>query len=123
MPKHVLDVGNCAPDHSAIRSLVEQNFDAQVQQVHDLEGALAALENRRPDLVLVNRKLDIDYSDGMAIVRHLKSQPRWADIPVMLITNYPEYQAEAIAAGAVVGFGKQELRNSETLAKLTQYLE
>lgn len=123
MPKHVLDVGNCGPDHSAIRNLVEQNFDARVQQAHDLAGALAALDNRRPDLVLVNRKLDIDYSDGMAILRHMKSEPRWADIPVMLITNYPEYQAEAIAAGAVSGFGKQELRSSETLSKLAQYLE
>jgi two-component system chemotaxis response regulator CheY len=80
------------------------------------------LEKSPADLVLVNRKLDIDYSDGMAIVRHLKTESRWSAIPVMLITNYPEYQAEAVAAGAVPGFGKQDLRASETLEKLGRIL-
>jgi two-component system chemotaxis response regulator CheY len=122
MPKSVLDIGNCVPDHAAIRATIEGNFDARVIQAHDLSSALRELDSQPADLVLVNRKLDLDYSDGMVIVRHLKGDPRWAGIPVMLITNYPEYQAEAVAAGAVPGFGKQELRSSETLAKLEKHL-
>lgn len=122
MTKRVLDVGNCVPDHAAIRSLIEGNFDAQVAQADDLASALAELQKQPADLVLVNRKLDLDYSDGMAIVRRLKSDPQWSNAPVMLITNYPEYQAEAVAAGAEPGFGKQELRKSETLEKLRKFL-
>jgi response regulator RpfG family c-di-GMP phosphodiesterase len=122
MPKRVIDVGNCGPDHGAIRRLIEGNFDAQVLHADDLTSALAELDKAPADLVLVNRKLDLDYSDGMAIVRHLKSDARWSSIPVMLVTNYPEYQAEAVAAGAVPGFGKQELRASETLEKLGKVL-
>jgi CheY-like chemotaxis protein len=122
MPKRVLDVGNCVPDHAAIRRLIEQNFDAQVDQVDDLNGALAALDRQPADLVLVNRKLDLDYSDGLVIVRRLKSDPKWSAIPVMLISNYPEYQAEAVAAGAVPGFGKQELRTNDTLERLGKFL-
>ena len=122
MSKRVLDVGNCVPDHAAIRRLIEGHFDASVAQANDLAGAVAELERQSADLVLVNRKLDLDYSDGMAILRHLKSDPRWAKVPVMLITNYPEYQAEAVAAGAEPGFGKQELRNNETLEKLKRFL-
>jgi CheY-like chemotaxis protein len=123
MTKRVLDVGNCVPDHAAIRGLIERNFDAQVVQADDLASALAELQNQSADLVLVNRKLDLDYSDGMAIVRHFKADPQWSSVPVMLITNYPEYQAEAIAAGAEPGFGKQELRTNETLEKLQRFLQ
>jgi response regulator RpfG family c-di-GMP phosphodiesterase len=122
MSKCVIDVGNCGPDHAAIRRLIEGNFDAQVAAADDLKSALAVLDKSPADLVLVNRKLDLDYSDGMAIIRHLKSDDRWSSIPVMLITNYPEYQAEAVAAGALPGFGKQELRTSETLEKLGKIL-
>jgi CheY-like chemotaxis protein len=123
MSKRVLDVGNCVPDHAAIRRLIEANFDASVAQANDLAGAVAELQRQSADLVLVNRKLDLDYSDGMAIVRHLKSDPTWAKLPVMLITNYPEHQANAVAAGAEPGFGKQELRSTETLEKLKRFLE
>jgi CheY-like chemotaxis protein len=123
MSKRVLDVGNCVPDHAAIRRLIENHFDARVAQANDLAGAVADLQRQPADLVLVNRKLDVDYSDGMAIVRRLKDDPHWARIPVMLITNYPEYQAEAVAAGAEPGFGKQELHSNETLEKLKRYLE
>lgn len=120
--KRVIDVGNCVPDHSAIRRMIESNFDAHVVPASDLNDTLALLRNDWADLVLVNRKLDIDYSDGMAIVRHLKTDPQWSSVPVMLVTNYPQYQAEAIAAGAEPGFGKQELRSAETLEKLGKYL-
>jgi two-component system, chemotaxis family, chemotaxis protein CheY len=123
MTKRVIDVGNCAPDHAAIRRQIESTFDAKVLEADDLAGALARLEEQPADLILVNRKLDLDYSDGMAIVRHLKADSRWSSIPVMLISNYPEYQSEAVAAGAVPGFGKQELRTSETREKLEKYLE
>ncbi|MEX2138141.1 MAG: response regulator [Pirellulales bacterium] len=122
MTKRVLDVGNCVPDHAAIRGLIERSFDAQVAQAHDLAGAVAELQKQPADLVLVNRKLDLDYSDGMAVVRHLKADPQWSATPVMLITNFPEYQVEAVNSGAEPGFGKQELRTNETLEKLRKYL-
>jgi DNA-binding response OmpR family regulator len=122
MAKRVIDVGNCVPDHAAIRRLIESNFDAQVAQAHDLKDALHALEREPAALVLVNRKLDIDYSDGMAIIKHLKSSEQWSATPVMLISNYAEYQAEAIAAGCEPGFGKQELRSEATLEKLKRFL-
>ena len=51
------------------------------------------------DLVLVNRKLDIDYSDGTEVIRTLKGDSKTADVPLMLVTNYPEHQEAAIAAG------------------------
>ena len=123
MPKRVLDVGQCGPDHSSIRSYLTRNFDCEVVQVDDGAGALAELKNGPFDLVLVNRKLDCDYSDGIEVIRALKADPDAASVPMMLVTNYAEHQEAAIAVGAIPGFGKLEFQKPETREKLAELLE
>ena len=122
MSKHVLDVGNCGPDHAAIRSYLTANFDCEVSQTHGLADTLAELRTGRFDLVLINRKLDADYSDGVEILRAMKADPQTADVPVMLVTNYAEHQDAAVAAGALPGFGKLEFDRPETKEKLAAVL-
>jgi CheY-like chemotaxis protein len=123
MSKRVLDVGNCVPDHAAIRGLLERIFRAEVVQAHDPDDALAALRAGPFDLVLVNRKLDQDYSDGLDIIKSIKADPKVAQVPCMLITNYADQQETAVAAGAEYGFGKKELHTEETRAKLKRFLD
>ena len=123
MPHRILDVGNCRPDHSAITSFLTRHFDCQVTQAHGAEDALQELRSRKYDLVLVNRKLDRDYSDGMDVIREIKAQPHLADVACMLITNYPEHQDAAVEAGAVRGFGKLEFSEPETLDRLRSVLQ
>jgi len=122
MTKTVIDCGNCGPDYNSIRKLVQSRFDAVVLQTDALEDTLALLGQRPVDLVTVNRKLDRDYSDGLDVIRGIKADPRWAQLPVMLITNYEEHQAEAIAVGAVHGFGKLQLSDPATASLLEPYL-
>ena len=122
MPKRVLDVGNCGPDHAAIRSLLTRLFAAEVVQADGPDDTAELLAAQPFDLVLVNRKLDFDYSDGMEIIRQIKRNPKYAALPVMLITNYPEHQAAAIAEGAIHGFGKRELASRQTHEKLSRVL-
>jgi CheY-like chemotaxis protein len=121
MPKRVLDVGNCGPDHAAIRRLLGR-FDCEVLQADDARGALAALRAGGVDLVLVNRKLDVDYSDGMEVIRQIKADAAVAATPVMLITNYAEHQDAAEAIGALRGFGKLKFGKPETHDKLEAVL-
>ena len=120
--KRVLDVGNCPPDHAAIRHLIESRFDAVVLQAHHAADTLATLQSQSIDLVLVNRKLDQDYSDGVAIIRQIKATAEWTEVPVMLISNYPEHQQIAIEAGGELGFGKLALNEPETLERLRPFL-
>jgi two-component system, chemotaxis family, chemotaxis protein CheY len=122
MPKRVLDVGQCQPDHAAIRRLVQGQFGAEVVQADRLDDALAQLRTGRFDLVLINRKLDVDYSDGIDILRAIKADAELASTPVMLVTNYAEHQQEAVAAGGEPGFGKAELNRAETREKLGRFL-
>ena len=60
----VLDVGNCVPDHASIKRMLLANFDVEVLQTHQVQDTLALLRKQPVDLVLINRKLDCDYSDG-----------------------------------------------------------
>lgn len=122
MTKTVLDVGNCGPDHASLSAMLRESFDVEILSADQWSDALDILQSRGVDLVLVNRKLDIDYSDGLEIIRRMKSDPRWSTIPVMLITNYAEHQEAAVAIGAEYGFGKLELRTSQTRARLERCL-
>lgn len=120
--KRVLDVGQCQADHAAIRRLIERDFGAEVVQAHSLREALDALRRGRFDLVLVNRKLDADYSDGIDVLRALKQDTALAAVSVMLVTNYAEHQQAAVAAGAEPGFGKAALNATETRDRLRRFL-
>ncbi len=118
----ILDVGNCQPDHGAIRSFLSQHFDCQVTQAHGPIDAIAELRDGGYSLVLINRKLDRDHSDGIEIIRQIKADPQLKAIAVMLITNYAEHQDAAVALGAERGFGKLELEKDKTLEQLRQIL-
>ena len=122
MKKRILDVGNCQPDHAAIIRLLTGRFDCEIVQTHGAPDALAALRAGKFDLVLVNRKLDQDYSDGIEVIRQIKADANGAAVPVMLITNYAEHQDAAEAIGALRGFGKLEYDKPETHAKLDAVL-
>lgn len=122
MPKTVIDCGNCGPDHNSIRNMIQRHFDAVVEQTHDGRQTLARLRKGGVDLVLVNRKLDRDYSDGMDVIRQIKADDQLKDVPVMLVTNYEEHQQAAVAIGAVAGFGKLSVSDPQTHALLEPFL-
>jgi CheY-like chemotaxis protein len=122
MTKQVLDIGNCRPDHAAIRSLIEGAFDASVTQAHGMDDALAVLRTTPFTLVLVNRQMDRDRSSGLAVIEKIKSTPEVASTPVMMITNFADHQELAVQAGAERGFGKRELADPATREKLAAFL-
>lgn len=122
MSKRVLNVGQCSPDHASIRWLMEQEFGAEVVPADSLDEALAELRGGDFALVLVNRLLDADRSEGMAVIDAIKSDPALADVPVMMVSNYADWQKRAVASGAVEGFGKSELASTATKAKLERFL-
>ena len=120
--KHVLSIGNCGFDNGSLRSLVG-GFQAELAAADDWSDAAELLQRGKFDLVIVNRKLDADGGDGLEIIRELKQSPEFGALPVMLLSNYPEYQAQAVAAGAEPGFGKSQLQSAATQELLAQYLE
>jgi hypothetical protein len=61
------------------------------------------------DLLLLNRQLDygFDEREGVALIRKLRAN--YPSVKTMLVSNYPEAQAAAVAEGALPGFGKREI--------------
>lgn len=102
--------------------MIEHHFAAQVLPANSLLDALQQLHCQPFDLVLVNRQLDRDGSEGLEVVRQIKADPNLRSTPVMMITNFSEYQQSAQHAGAVEGFGKRSLNAPDTLAKLKPLL-
>ena len=103
--------------------MFETKFGVEVVQADGPGDSLKLLRQESFDLVLVNRKLDQDYSDGLEVIRQIKADTQFANVPCMLVTNYAEQQQTAVKAGAEYGFGKKDLYAQEAQQRLARFLK
>lgn len=123
MSQTVLSVGQCVPDEAALEQFLRANFTVHIVTADTTPEAMNLLRSTSYDLVLINRKLDADYTDGTDLLRLIKSDEALQATPVMIVSNYPEYQDAAVQMGAVYGFGKAELGRSDVIARLEPFLK
>lgn len=116
--KKVLDVGNCDPDHAAISGFLTSNFDVEMGRAKLPADTMSQLKSGDWDLVVINRKLDEDYTDGLEIIKQMKADPDTKSVPVMLVTNLAEHQDAAVAEGALRGFGKLEYSDPTAIERV-----
>src|SRR5436190_21888210 len=121
--KTIVLVGHCGPDSSYLRMTVDKaSKGARILMADDdseLQDALA----QNPDLVLFNRELGYGFThktgvDAIAHLRKLSPQLR-----MMLVSNYADAQAAAVANGALPGFGKREIGSPRVIEVLRAALE
>src|ERR1700712_3338482 len=99
MPKRIALIGHCGPDSSYLRMAVSRAArDAKVVLADD-DTELNNLLKEGVDLLLFNRVLDygFDENEGVAVIRKIRA--KYPHVKSMLVSNYVEAQAEAIAAG------------------------
>jgi two-component system chemotaxis response regulator CheY len=120
--KRVLSVGQCAMDGGSILRMLSSTFGVEVKAADTARQALALLETEQFSLVLVNRVFDADGGSGQELIRAIKAAPATRAVPVMLVSNFPEAQDEAVASGAIPGFGKAALNQPETAERLKALL-
>lgn len=118
----VLDVGQCGYDHRRISSLLTDRFGARVERADRIESALEAMREGGFDLVLVNRILDAEGSQGLDLIRRAGNDPAINGTPIMLVSNYEDAQQAAVQAGALPGFGKSDLGNEQLIERLAEVL-
>lgn len=116
----VLVVGNCSFDNAMLRRWLAEEFQAEHQAVQTGDEAVHAVGQEKYDLVIVNRVLDYDGSSGVEVIERLRQEKNVP--PTMLLSNYSDAQAAATAAGAVPGFGKNDLPGEEARSRVAPYL-
>ena len=122
MAKKVALVGQCGPDSSFLRMAVS-SADRSVQVLAaDDSGELSQVLAQGVDLLLLNREMPygFDDSEGIDLIRKLRT--KHPGVKMMLVSNYPDAQAAAVAAGAVPGFGKREIGTSRVQHVLREAL-
>jgi len=119
-PRFVL-VGHCGMDSGMITHAVQKAVPhASIVYME----AMAELQACGPmDVLLINRVLpgSLGQGSGVELIRELSTLTGEARPKMLLISNYPDAQQKAESAGALPGFGKNELvspRVRELLAGL-----
>ena len=92
-----------ADDSVTIQRVIELTFadeDVDVTTVGDGQMAIDRLETDPPDIILAD--VDMPKRDGYEVAAYVKSRPKLAHIPVVLLTGAfePIDQARATAAGS-----------------------
>ena len=108
--KKVVLVGHCGPDSSYLRmAVMSADKNVQVLMADDMDELEALLAKGHADLLLLNRELSWGFHDmgGVDLIRKLRGLH--PELRMMLVSNYPDAQAAAVAAGGVPGFGKREI--------------
>ena len=97
-----------ADDSKVVRVKTGRLFEKlgwRVLLADDGQAALRCLVDAYPDLLITD--VEMPGLDGFGLTRHLRSHPRWARLPVIMITSSDDkHRAEAHAAGVNVLLGK-----------------
>lgn len=99
-------VGHCRPDSFAMRSALGRYAPGAV--FVDVNDAASLAAHADAGALLVNRVLDGRFDTGNG-VELIGSMPEAQRRRATLVSNLPDAQAEAVALGAVPGFGKSEM--------------
>jgi two-component system, chemotaxis family, chemotaxis protein CheY len=108
----VLSIGQCGYDDSRIGQVVRTVLGATLDRAASPQEALQKIAAKKYDLILVNRVFDAGTGMGVNFIAEYKKNNPDAP-PIMLVSDYADAQAAAIANGAVPGFGKASIASSQ----------
>jgi two-component system chemotaxis response regulator CheY len=123
MPRRIALIGHCGPDSSYLRMAVSRAARDVKVVLADDSAELDSLLKEGVDLLLFNRVLDYGFEDteGVAVIRKIRA--KHPNVKTMLVSNYTDAQAQAIAAGALPGFGKRDIGSPKVAELIREALE
>src|SRR5690348_8422136 len=86
------------PDQLKLAQRVLSAAGHDVTQAEAAEHAFAAIEENRPQIILLD--LALPGMDGLELVRKLKANPDTRAISIVAVTSYPEQYPKSMATQA-----------------------
>lgn len=121
MASHVLLIEDEPHIAEAIRFILSRD-GWQVSTLSDGAGAVAAVQARRPDLVILD--LMLPGCSGLEILTALRADPATADLPVMMLTAKGQGRdREAAERAGVSRFMTKPFANADMLASVRALIE
>ena len=119
MSKKIALVGHCGPDSSYLRMTVMKaaGTGAQILMADD-DSELKDVLEQGVDLILFNRELGYGFQDKMGVDAIKRLRTTHPNLKTMLVSNYADAQAAAVANGALPGFGKREIGSPRVIEVL-----
>ena len=123
MKPRVVLVGHCGADGRMLATAVRRAVP-EAEVVHADDQASLDAEMRDASLLLVNRVLGESYAHtaGVDLIREVAAIDVAPKPATMLVSNFDDAQRSAEDAGALPGFGKQDLNTPKVTERLKQAL-
>ena len=116
----ILVVDDYSTSQRLLGFILRQNDHTVVTAIHGL-GALEQLAERSIDLVISD--LSMPEMDGMTLLQELRANPRFQNLPVIILTGsaYAQDNTRAKAAGATL-FLTKPVESEELIAMVNRLL-
>jgi response regulator RpfG family c-di-GMP phosphodiesterase len=104
-------------DDPGLRALLRATLDAvdvEVDDVADAPAAMAAIQRRRPDAIVLD--VNLPGMDGLSYCRQLKADRETKEIPVVVLSGSDEGTEEAAVAAGADSFMRKPFSPLELLA-------
>jgi len=111
-------------DAALVRTLtyILREQGAQVTALPDGERLVEQLEAETPDLLLLD--IMMPKVDGLELLQRIKKDPRWADLPVLMVSSMPPEEGTVRSFGlGAADFVPKPFRVRELLARIESHLE
>ena len=121
MPKRILDVGQCGFRRSRLKRLLQTSLNVEVDVADTADEAVSMIQSDKYDLVLINRVFNEDGGSGLDLIGQLEQSDDAP--PLMLVSDREDAQKQAVAIGALPGFGKAQLNEPQTIEVIRQAIQ
>ena len=112
MPRLVLIVEDSEACAETLQVALELIPGVEVRSIHSSSAAIAILNESSREIAAIVTDLNLAHSvgrgDGLDLIRHVRAEPRFAELPILLISgdSDPLLSERALAHGADAFFPK-----------------
>lgn len=125
MSKKIVPVIVLVEDDRQLVEMYRERFKKEnfiVEVASDGDAAIKVINQERPDVVLLD--LMLPKKGGINVLQILKTNPETKDIPVIVLTAYPqdEYRDATLRDGATDFISKSEIMPKEVVEKVKKVI-